>query len=226
MTAARPHPPSSQRIAQARASGHAPHAPLVGFGCGLLAVFATGFWLAPRVERTFGELLRAPLELAARGRSAEAHARALALLGGLTSFVVGALVLVSVVIALGCFAAQGPAFARLTGSLSTRLPTLRPSRTAGALWCLGLVVLWLVTLSEWTRFSQSSLGSVAYEVLQGLTVLTLACMVIDVAFARARFYASLWLTRREHIAEQRDAFGAPEIRAARQLARQAARADA
>jgi flagellar biosynthesis protein FlhB len=52
-------------------------------------------------------------------------------------------------------------------------------------------------------------------------VLAVGCGVVDVAFARARFVASLWLTRSEQLAEARRDFGAPEIRRARAEARRA-----
>jgi flagellar biosynthesis protein FlhB len=48
-----------------------------------------------------------------------------------------------------------------------------------------------------------------------------ACALVDAFLARAAFFRSLWLTRREHREEQREAYGSPELRAERERLRRA-----
>ncbi|MDB4974794.1 MAG: hypothetical protein JWN48_3135 [Myxococcaceae bacterium] len=219
MAAARPHSPSAQRIAEARASGHLPRAPLVGFAGALLALLAGTALLGPAIAQRTAALLRGPLELAAAGRSREAHAQAELLLQQLARSAGLLLGLGCIAIALFTLLAQGPSLARLSSSRSLRVASLRPSRTASALWCVGLCVIVLTTLASWTELERATLSQWAVALATELALLTVACSAIDIAFARARFFASLWLTRREYLDEQREQLGAPELRAARRRAR-------
>jgi flagellar biosynthesis protein FlhB len=59
-----------------------------------------------------------------------------------------------------------------------------------------------------------------------LVALTALCLVTDIAFARARFFASLWLSPREYLDDQRATFGAPELRRARAAVRTSLRSRA
>ena len=43
--------------------------------------------------------------------------------------------------------------------------------------------------------------------------------LVDAALSRAAFWRSLWMTRRERNAEDREAYGSPELRAARERIR-------
>jgi len=213
MTSARPHAPSSDRIAEARASGHVPRAPLVGFGVGVLGL--VGYAGTSATSR-----YREPLELAARGDVTGALERASTWLLDVGASLATALFVLAVAIAASIAVAQGPAFARLT---RTRVlpPPLRPSRTASVLWCLCLGALVARTVLEAPMLTIETLRAEASAFAWALVLITVACIAIDVAFARARFYASLWMTRREFLDEQRESHGAPELRSARARARDA-----
>ncbi|MEY4511146.1 MAG: hypothetical protein RLZZ450_3268 [Pseudomonadota bacterium] len=216
--AARPHPPSSRRSAEARAQGHVPRAPLAGPIFVLLSLIASVWALGPRAFRLCTSLLREPLELAARGASVPARERALFLLRELSVVCAPALVVVVVSVALGLFVVQGPAFVSSRGR-GTSFPALAISRTASALWCAGVLLIVLLALSQWASFELRTLGASATAWAGQLAALSVGTLLVDVAFARARFYASLWLTRHEHLDEQRAALGPPDVRAARERER-------
>jgi AraC-like DNA-binding protein len=175
--------------------------------------------VGPSLARSCRELLSVPLALAASGNTAQAHAHASELLRTLARELGFALLAVALCVGLGTFLAQGPAFARLSSFVSSRFAPLSPSRTASALWCLGLAFVTLLSLSEWLRFERAALVDLACQLAQRVALLTVACMAIDLGFARARHFASLWLTRREQLDEQRAHYGAPEVRVARERAR-------
>ena len=212
-------------MADARASGHVPRAPLVGFGSALLAALGAAFWLGPSLARSCRELLSVPLALAAVGKAAQAHARTAQLLTAIERDLACALLAVVLCVGLGTLLAQGPAFARLSSFVASRFAPLTPSRTASALWCLGVLFIALLTLSEWARFDRAVLVELSCALAARVALLTVGCMAIDVAFARARHFASLWLTRREQLDEQRAHYGAPEVRVAREHARHALRSE-
>jgi cytochrome bd-type quinol oxidase subunit 2 len=177
--------------------------------------------LGPRVASLWSELLRGPLELAARGQSGLAQSRALTLLQQLGGLLASALVGVAVATALGVFLAQGPAFLRASSGPRVSFPRLVPGKTASLLWGLGLALFTLLTLSEWASFAPETLASHAASLAARLALWTALCLVVEVGFARARHFASLRLTRREHADELRAAYGLPALRAARARARQA-----
>jgi hypothetical protein len=213
--AARPHPPSSRRSAEARARGHLPRAPLAGLVFALLSLLAGSCALAPRVWALSLRLAREPLELAARGHGTAAQARATQLLNELSFTCAPALVAIVGSVALGSFVVQGPSFVGSSQARGSSFPPTSLSRTASALWCLGVLSIVLLALSRWASLELSTLGAEASAWATQLTVLSLAALLVDVAFARARFHASLFLTRREYHDEQRAALGPPEARAAR-----------
>lgn len=219
--AARPHPPSSRRIVEARASGHLPRAPLAGFGLALLALLACTATLGPRAAGLCADLLRVPVALVGTGAALQAQARAGELVQQLAALVGVALGSVVLAVALGVFLVQGPAFAQLSrpSTASASFAKTSISRTASVLWCLGVVLISALSLSRWRELAQGNLTSLLAAWAQQLALLSAALMVVDIAFARARFFASLWLTRRERDDELRDAYGAPELRAARRQAR-------
>lgn len=217
--AARPHPPSSRRSAEARAQGHLPRAPLAGFVLALLSLVASVYAHGPRVLARSTSLFREPLELAAQGQSALARERALFHLSQLLTLCAPALVAVVVSVAVGLVVVQGPAFAggpRVLGSF----PALSVSRTASVLWCAGVLLIASLALGQWALLDLRTLGESARGWAGQLVVLCVAALLVDVSFARARFQASLWLTRREFHDEQRAALGPPEARAARARQRQ------
>lgn len=198
--AARPHAPSAQRIADARASGHVPRAPLLWLA-GLLALSAVGAALGPR----FGSLLRALWSDLLSGGAVDVWGR----LHGLLALLAWSLGAIFVLLLGVVWLVQGPAFA--AWSRRAQFEALRPDRTASALWACGLCLLTGFALTD------ALAGFAAWA--WGLALLSLACLLIDAAFARARWFASLWLTRREYVDQQREQAAAPALVAARNRAR-------
>jgi type III secretory pathway component EscU len=67
--------------------------------------------------------------------------------------------------------------------------------------------------------TRADFGTLVIKLLTRLALALSALAVIDTAFARAAFFRALWQTRREYTAEQREAYGSPELRAARERVR-------
>jgi hypothetical protein len=226
MASARPYPPSAQRIAEARASGLLPHALLAGPGALLLGVSLSAFVLGPRLGRASVALLRVPLELFEKGEPSRAYAQVDQALHEFSYDVALGLSLTFGALVLARLMTQGLALASLRPALSRSLPRAAPSRIASVLWALLVVLATTFSLADAVVLRTSELTSWVGAWLGWLSALTLACLAIDIAFARARFFASLWLTRRDYLEEQRAAFGAPEIRGERERMRRRVRAEA
>ena len=219
MSSERPHAPSEPRIREARASGHAPRAELAGFSAALVVVLGCACWLGPRGGRALVRMLDAPLLSVARGRFGDAATQAAALARGVVRDMVLVLAAVLVAATLARAVAQRPSFARM-GSTRLGFPPLRVSRTAQALWCAGLLFCLGDALHDVVLLDLASVAPAAARLATNLALVTVGCAVVDAAFARARFFASLFLTRREYLDAQREAVGSPELRAARARARQ------
>ena len=186
-----------------------------GVAPALTALILVGFW---GLEGLWADLLllaRAPLAAIAAGRSHDAFTQAEVLLRGLTLSLTAALLAVLVVVALVCLVVQGPAFGWPRRTQRIALAPSAPTRTGGLLWGMALCGCVALTIHESLDASLADLPRLARTCAERVLALTLPCMVIDAAFARARFHASQWLTRREQRDEQRAAQGAPELRAAR-----------
>lgn len=222
MNSARPYPPSAQRIAEARASGHHPRASLVASNVALVGALGLGFMLGARWFAGLVALFRDTMRAWSRGDGAgayrllESHAR-----GALLSCAFAALGLTLLVTA-ACVLARGPRGGRASGPARARFPRLAPGRTAPLLFVLGLALVSGLALAEVLALDAPRLFGLASRWAWGVALVALLTLIVDVAFAQARFYASLRMTRRELLDEQRAAFGAPELRALRQrLLRQA-----
>lgn len=196
---ARPHAPSQQRIAEARASGHVPRVPLLRLG-GLLGAMAVAAQQAHGFARELVALLEAPLS----GVDPFAGLRALVLRTAWSLAVVLALVL------LGSWLAQGPA----RGAREPKFTPQAVDRTASVLFALGVLVLLAFFVLD-VQLLELDLATYGWA----LALLSVACLAIDIAFARARWFASLWMTRREFLDQQRDHGVSPELAAARRRAR-------
>jgi flagellar biosynthesis protein FlhB len=196
---ARPHAPSQQRIAEARAGGHVPRAPLLRL-LGLLGLLAVGGLQARALGADLIALFEAPLSGASPRE----------LLQGLLERTAWSLAVILAVVLLGTWLAQGPAFVIRRSNLSAA-----SDPTATALFALGTLVLLAFLLHD-TRLFDVALADYAWA----FGLLAVACLAIDIAFARARWFASLWMTRREYLDAQRDQGVSPELAAARRRARQ------
>lgn len=215
MAEAKIHPPSPQRVVEARRSGLVPRAPLVGPVAAVLALFLFGRLFVPTLVAQLEALFRRALDAGTHGVSgAEAWALVAPIAFSMAELL-GAVFLVTVAASL---LAQGPHFAwpKRPRKPFTRA---RKSRTASLLAALlvPLVALSLLPRALWIE--PEELGDLLLSALGRLSALLLTLALIDVAFARTRFLRALWLTRREQRDEQREAYGAPELRAAREHAR-------
>ncbi len=224
MAEARIYPPSEPRFAEARRAGHVPRPSLVVLSCALVAV--SGFlrgWAGDLVGR-LGALWRELLSGVARGQHPDPAVvlleRVPALLG---PFAWGLVAIFAAGVGFS-FLAQGSA--RFVPFVRPRRGFERPSSplTSKLLWVLLVSALALAALSSFTRLTPFTARSVAADWLARCAALSALVAVLDVVLARARFVRSLWLTRREHLEDQREAYGAPELRAARARLRQEQRA--
>jgi flagellar biosynthesis protein FlhB len=192
--AARPHAPSQQRIAEARASGHVPRVSMLG-SLGLIGSIVVGS------TQDFG--LVALWERALAGQDVSAQLRSIGATLGWCALAVWLLILIVSLLA------QGPSFV----SQRKEFAPLRVDRTAGALFALCITGLSCAFVADAVRLELNA------SWLWILALVSAACLVVDIALARARWFASLWMTRREYKDEQRDQGPAPEILAARKRAR-------
>ncbi|HEY6882236.1 MAG TPA: hypothetical protein VI299_29600 [Polyangiales bacterium] len=202
--AAGPHAPSSQRIAEARASGHVPRAPL-SWVTGLLALLVVVVPQRSAFQRELLALFREPLQAGDPARAWDS-VRELALRCAWS------LTLVFVLVAGATWLVQGPAFAAGTRK---KFRKVRLDRTASALWAGAVALLAAFYAFAAVQLSVEQVGSFGFW----LAFVSVACLAIDVAFARARWLSSLWMTRREFLDEQREQGPLPELVAARKRAR-------
>jgi type III secretory pathway component EscU len=214
MAEARIHPPSEQRLSEARRQGHVPRAPLVGLFATWAALLLGLSLAAPSLMRALAALLRLPLEASARG-----HSLALAELwhaAGLQLVSACALVLLFAfaALALGTLIAQGTAFGF---ALDARLcpPPLALGRTARGLFALGLPIIALQLGVRALRAELAQLAPLLRDFALYAAAYLAACALLDAALARAAHVRSLWLTHSEHKQEQREAYGSPEVRRVR-----------
>lgn len=218
MTPRGPYPPSAQRIAEARAHGHVPQSPLAGVAAGVVALIVGASALGPSLWMHLLTLYRTSLLAFAAGRPGDAYRAVEASLGGimrgLFGFLAGAAILVAATLTLMQGCSLGAPW-----RASKRFARLAPSRTASVLFVLGLALVGGTAIAD--ALIGPEPARALFDAAMGIAVLALACGAIDAAFARARFAASLWLTRGEHLEEQRSAFGSPEARRAREAARRA-----
>jgi flagellar biosynthesis protein FlhB len=213
MSEARIHPPSEQRLSEARRIGHVPRAPLVGVFA-LWASLLLGLSLsAPRLWGALVHLLRAPLEAAASGRAwslVDLAKPGTQLLWSIAFLLLGAFV----ALALGTLITQGPAFG-FVGASRLRPSPLRPARSSALLFAFGLPFLCAQVSARALRAEPHELTALLRDFALYLAAYLGACSLLDAALARAAHVRSLWLTRREQRDEQREAYGSPEVRRVR-----------
>lgn len=220
MAEAKIHPPTPSRIADARAAGMAPRPVLAGLAGTTLALSLVQDELAPRVWMHLRALFQMPLAALADGRAQQAerlaHDAVLALCLELAKL--GALIFAAA--ALGVLWVQGPQFAFRWGRRArSRFTEPKPSRVAAALFALSLLLLLAFQSSGVFWLEPPALVGFISRYWRQLSLLVVVLACVDAGFARARFFRALWLSRRELREEQREAYGAPELRAARSRAR-------
>ena len=216
MADARVYPPSEQRLVEARRQGHVPHTTLVSFAGAFVAFALWAPRAAPQLSTEVAELWRAALARAAEGRPLAAGT----LLSEMLSSVLGtlslglAMMLAAMVLAL--WLVQGVAWGLIVRSPRPRFERPRRDATAPLLLVSCALVVLGVTLFATFRLELVTLSEGLERWLLASSVCLVACAFVDAAFARARHMRSLWLTRREHLDELREAYGSLELRSERQ----------
>jgi flagellar biosynthesis protein FlhB len=223
MASARPYPPSAQRVAEARASGHAPRPLLLASTSALLYLLACAAALGTRALTHLQAFLSDATGALAAGDSARAYARlALFLRDGASTLALLLLGMFVVLLAAELFG-RGASFARVRARVP--FPPVRRDPSALLVWSIGLTLAASFAVLELLPLAPGELAPFASDWLRRIALLALACAVLDVTLARARFFASLWMTRREQLDEQRAAFGAPELKRAQARLRSETRRD-
>jgi len=218
MTEAKIHPPSRSRIAEARAAGVLPRPLLIGLSASLCALAACVRTFAATFSERLARLMREPLEALTRGDFARALELARAEIAPLARSLGLSLCAIAAALVVAYLLAQGPqlGFAR---QKRRAFSEPRLSFTASALAIVGIAALCAFQLRDALWLAPAEFPAFAARLLLQAAALFAALALIDAAFARAAFFRALFLTRRELREEQREAFGAPELRAARARAR-------
>jgi type III secretory pathway component EscU len=184
-------------------------------------LFALASWLhffGRPLALNLVRLLEMPLDAFAHNESAAALRLVAPLIADvLRQVALGALAVV-VSVALGSLLAQGVQLS-LPRATTRRFTAPKLSLEASLLAIVGLLGLASFSLFDALWLEPADLLGFAVRGLNQLALLFFALAIIDAAFARAQFFRALYLTRRELREEQREAFGAPELRAARASAR-------
>lgn len=217
---ARTEPPADSRIHEARAQGHVPRAELAG----VVAVFLTlTLLLAVSRERlleALRSLLREPLRALAAGEVPslqDALLGAMARLGSSLLFVLSCCLL-SVVATL--VLAQGVRFRLAVGASKARFAKVESTRIVRiALSGLVCFAAFAGGLFDLLRVLPSELSALLVAGALRFSLLLSLLAVVDTLLSRAAWWRSLWMTRRDRLREEREAFGTPEMRAARQRLR-------
>jgi len=107
-----------------------------------------------------------------------------------------------------------------------RFQRARPSYVGAALWSIAVCGLLLGSVHEALWLEPAGVSPLLARWWVRASVIALGVALVDASFARVQFFRALWLTRREQQDELREAYGSPQLRAARAQARQASRAGA
>jgi flagellar biosynthesis protein FlhB len=214
MAGAKIHPPSEQRVAEARRAGLAPRPVIAGLAAAWVTIVAGLRLCAPGLWQRVAELWRLPLEALALGDAARAFELARTLLFEIAGQLALLLAAAASCIALVSWLAQGPHFALPTRA---RRPFEAPPRSmlAGVLAALAACVVCAAFLSPALWLEPSSVGPLLARFGATLALVLALAALIDVAVARTAFLRALWMTRQELKEEQREAYGSPELRRAR-----------
>jgi flagellar biosynthesis protein FlhB len=224
MAEAKIHPPSPSRVAEARAAGLAPVTTLVGVAGGVTALALAGRELLPRAWRSLGRLTELPLQALAQADVARAQQLARVQLVELAATLAWCALVVLLCVSVGLVVAQGFAFVWPRRARRPFTPA-KPGYLAPVLWALALCLVLVASLPDAFWVTPAQLPALLTRFLGRLALAALGLSLVDAALGRERFFRSLWLTRREQRDEQREAFGAPEMRAARTDARHGQRSE-
>ncbi|MFT3927226.1 MAG: EscU/YscU/HrcU family type III secretion system export apparatus switch protein [Myxococcales bacterium] len=221
MAEARVYPPSEHRIAEARRAGLAPRTSFVALAAGLAV---GGLWFeywGGALLQGLSQLWRVQLAAFERAEVPDAGAALRSQLPQLLWPLACAFV-VYFVLALGLsFVAQGSARFLPMRRRTRAFPPVPAPASGKALWVLAVFLASLGALHEWVRVRPDTAHLLAARWWFRLSALAALIGVFDALLARLVFVRALWLTRREHLDEQREAYGAPELRTARARARHA-----
>jgi flagellar biosynthesis protein FlhB len=214
MAGARIHPPSEQRVADARRAGLAPRPALAGFAAAWFALAAGLQLRGPVLWQQVEDLWRRPLEALALRDAGRARALAFSLLADIAGHCALLLAAAAACATLVAWLAQGPHFGL---PVRARRPFQQPARSplAGALAGLAACAVFAALLSPALWLEPAGVALVLTRFAAYMAVVLALAAVVDVALARTAFLRALWMTRQELQDEQREAYGSPELRRAR-----------
>ncbi len=214
---ARSEPPSASSAEEARAHGHVPRADLAGPAAAWLALALLLTNYGNRFVLRLQNLLRDSLQTAATDP--------MPALGQQSSIAIetfGPMLALALVLCLG---AMIVARSVAQGGIGFSLPwfTRRKhfDKVKHTRWLTGLLAAVLCTvvvgsaLPAALRVETTELGPVLQSSAWRLAAAFALLAWIDAALTRAAWWRSLWMTRRERKEEEREAYGSPELRAAR-----------
>ncbi len=219
-------PPSESRLHEARAQGHVPRVELAGLAAAALVLtFAlTGFTAA--FSQPLHMLITAPLEALAEAREPTLELGAWAACEQIGRLLASCLLACCVGVVLARGLGQGFGFSLRALAPRRRFAPIASTRAvSGLLSCFGCGVAFLSVVPVALRVETADVT----ELLSGLSlrlVVVLALLsLVDTFLSRAAWLRSLWMTRRERALEAREAYGIPELRAARERVRRESRTE-
>lgn len=223
---ARTEPPSDSRIDEARAQGHVPRAEIVGMAAIWLALVG-GFSLFSRDLTDFvRSTLREPLLAIVRGETPSVADWALTLLGRVGATAASVLLLCAFSALLARAVAQGFTFRVGRPARATRFaPVARTRWISASLAVLSMGIVLGITIPELLRVQVTSLLPTLSLLTSRLASVLALVAVLDALLARTAWWRSLWMTRHERRTEEREAYGTPELRAARERLRRESQAE-
>jgi len=223
---ARTEPPHDSRIDEARAQGHVPRAELVGMAAIWLGLVG-GLSLFSRDLTDFVQSsLRQPLLAIVRGEKPAIADWPLTLLGRVGATVASVLLLCAFSALLARAVAQGCTFRVGRPARVKRFaPMARTRWISASLACLCIGVVLGIAIPELLRAEVTSLLPMLSALTFRLASVLALVAVLDALLARTAWLRSLWMTRHERRAEEREAYGTPELRAARERLRRESHAE-
>jgi flagellar biosynthesis protein FlhB len=214
---ARTEKPSESRVHEARAHGHAPRAELMGLAAAFLTLSLLLVSFGERITHALQALLREPLRAAAHGEHIPLDQQLATVRAWFGPWLASGLALCFVTIVIARSLAQGG----FNFSLRALAPRKRFDKIASTRWLSGLIGVALlcvvigIALPAALRAEPAEFQPLLTTLALRLVAVLLLLALIDAALSRAAWWRSLWMTRRERKAEDREAYGSPELHAAR-----------
>jgi len=223
---ARTEPPSDSRIDEARAQGHVPRAELVGVAAIWLVLVGALSLFSRHLTDFVQSTLREPLLAIVSGDRPAIAAWPLRLLGRVGATWASVLVLCAFCALLARAVAQGFTFRVGRPARAKRFAPMARTRWISAglsALCIG-AMLGIAAPTLLRTETPSLLPTLSVLAFRLAGVLALVAL-LDALLVRTAWWRSLWMTRHERRTEEREAYGTPELRAARERLRRESHAE-